>query len=351
MQPTANGNEERANILNGKLDRRSFIRGLSGASLSWLFGSGVAKAGQNVKKHGKDEQGTRVAVVNTDDRKEGVAKAISLLDLNSEFSDSEVLIKPNFNTADPFPASTHNETLIKVVEELRNRGASSITLGERSGPPSTEDVLADKGIYELAEDLEFDLINFDKLPEEDLPVQRPSKSHWNEGFRVARPILEADRIVSTPCLKTHQFGGVFTMSLKLSVGIVPRVGYNYMRELHPSSTKMRKMIAEINQVYSPDLILMDGMEVFTDGGPSSGERKRANLIVAGTDRVAVDAVGIAILKTLGSNEEIMGTDAFQQEQIKRAVELGLGVDDPEKINLVGNKKAQSRINEIRANLS
>lgn len=350
MQSAPNGNKEEANVLNEKLDRRSFIRGLSGASLTWLFGSRVARASQNDRKHGADAQGTRVAVVNTEDRKEGVEKAISLLDLNGEFKNSKVLIKPNFNTADPFPASTHNDTLIQIIEELRARGSGTITLGERSGPPPTENVLEDKGIYQLSEEMGFDLINFDKLAEEDLPLKKPERSHWKDGFRVARPILEADRVVSTCCLKTHQFGGEFTMSLKLSVGIVPRRGYNYMGQLH-SSTNMRKMIAEINQVYSPDLIVMDGMEAFTDGGPSSGERKKANLIVAGTDRVAVDAVGVAILKTLGSNEEIMGTDAFQQEQIKRAVELGLGVDSPEKINLIGNEEAQASINEIRTNLS
>ncbi len=342
--------KEESNNQSGKLDRRSFLRGLSGASLTWLLGARAAKAGQNDNKLGERPEKTRVAVVKTDDRKEGISKAISLLDLNGEFRDSEILIKPNFNTADPFPASTHNDTLVKIIDELRARGSYPITLGERSGPPPTEEVLEDKGIYQLSEEMGFDLINFDKLDEEDLPLQKPERSHWNDGFRVARPILEAERIVSTPCLKTHQYGGEFTMSLKLSVGIVPRAGYNYMSELHSSSTNMRKMIAEINQVYSPDLVVMDGMEVFTDGGPSSGERKRANLIVAGTDRIAVDAVGIAILKSLGSNEEIMGTDAFQQEQIKRAVELGLGVDGPEKIDLIGNDRAQASIKEIRANL-
>lgn len=350
MQFGANENKEKSNILSGRLDRRSFLRGLSGASLTWLFGARAANAGQKDREPEEGAQGTRVAVVKSDDRNLGVAKAISLLPLDDKFKDSDVLIKPNFNTADPFPASTHNDTLVKIIEELRNRGSGPITLGERSGPPPTDNVLEDKGIYQLSEDLGFDLINFDKLNEEELPLQKPDRSHWEDGFRVARPILEADRVVSTCCLKTHQFGGEFTMSLKLSVGIVPRRGYNYMSELH-SSPNMRKMIAEINQVYSPDLIVMDAMEVFTDGGPSSGERKRANLIVAGTDRIAIDTVGIAILKTLGSNEEIMGTAAFQQEQIKRAVELGLGIDNPEKINLIGNEDAQGSINEIRANLS
>ena len=337
-------------VLNRSMSRRSFLRATSAASISWVLGSNLVRAQEHSNSPDTGTTATAVSVIKTDSREKGIAKALSLLDLNEEFTAKEVLIKPNFNTADPFPASTHNKTLVKIIEELRNRGAGPITLGERSGPPATEEVLEEKGIYQLSEELGFDLINFDKLSKEDLPLQKPKYSHWKNGFRVARPILEAEKIVSTCCLKTHQFGGEFTMSLKLSVGIVPRRGYDYMGELH-SSSQMRKMIAEINQVYTPDLIVMDAMEVFTDGGPSSGKRKEANLIVAGTDRVAIDAVGVAILKSLGSNEEIMGTEAFKQEQINRAVELGLGVDGPEKINLVGNEHSEETISLIRRNLS
>ena len=113
---------------------------------------------------------------------------------------------------------------------------------------------------------------------------------------------------------------------------------------------MRKMIAEINQVYAPSLILMDGMEVFTDGGPMSGELKRVDIILAGTDRVAMDAVGLAVLKLLGSNDAIMHTKIFDQEQIARAVELKLGVWRPENIEIItdDNKSAEygGRLQEI-----
>ena len=77
-------------------------------------------------------------------------------------------------------------------------------------------------------------------------------------------MLDSECIVSTCCLKTHGFGGVFTMSLKLSVGITHK---RNMTELHSSFLSMRKMIAEINQAYKPSLILLDGIEAFADGGP------------------------------------------------------------------------------------
>ena len=48
----------------------------------------------------------------------------------------------------------------------------------------------------------------------------------------------------------------------------------------------------------------------------------------------VDAVGVAILKHLGSNEKIMGPQIFSQEQIARAAELGLGASSPSAIDLV-----------------
>jgi uncharacterized protein (DUF362 family) len=273
---------------------------------------------------------TTVSLVKTSDRAAGIRSAIGLLDTNP-VAGKHVLLKPNFNTADPYPASTHNDTLRHLVENLREMGAAGITIGERSGPTRTSGVMRAKGIYGLAEELGAGLVNFEDLPPGDWVRVKPPGSHWLRGFRVARPVLEAERVVTTCCLKTHGFGGVFTMSLKLSVGITHK---GDMAELHSSIRSMRKMIAEINQAYAPSLVLLDGIEAFTDGGPEAGTLKRADVIIAGTDRVAVDAVGLAVLKELGSNSTIMGTGIFKQQQLARAVELGLGVGGPAGIRIV-----------------
>jgi uncharacterized protein (DUF362 family) len=130
---------------------------------------------------------------------------------------------------------------------------------------------------------------------------------------VARPILESECLITTCCLKTHQFGGVFTLSLKNHVGVVPttRHGFNYMSELH-SSPHQRRLIAEINAPFKPDLVVLDGIEAFVDGGPANGRRANGNVFLASSDRVAIDAVGVAILKSLGSNNDIMNTKIFDQ---------------------------------------
>ena len=288
---------------------------------------------------------SRVAVVQTADRKEGVKNVLKTFGSNP-CKGKDVLIKPNFNTADPTPGSTHNDTLTALIEEIWGMGAKSVSLGERSYPP-TRQVMEDKGIQPLLEKLQVKVIDFDKLPDKDWVLIKPKGGHWPNGFRVARPILEAECLISTCCLKTHQYGGIFTMSLKLHVGVVPttRHGYDYMGQLH-GSPHQRRMIAEINQAFTPALVVLDGVDAFVDGGPASGKRAKGNLFLASNDRVAVDACGVAILKLLGSNQTIMSRPIFEQEQIARAVELGLGASSPVSIELVAESESVALRDQI-----
>lgn len=77
----------------------------------------------------------------------------------------------------------------------------------------------------------------------------------------------------------------------------------------------------------------------------TGTKKKADVILAGTDRIAIDAVGLSILKELGSNKAIMGKKIFEQEQIARAVELDLGVTRLEDIETVTDDEAGRRYSE------
>jgi uncharacterized protein (DUF362 family) len=276
---------------------------------------------------------SKVAFVKTEDRRIGVKSSISTLGIDP-VKNKDVLIKPNFNTADPTPGSTHNDTLMALVDEIWDMGAKSICLGERSYP-LTREVLDEKGILPLLKQKDVHVIDFDDLEQKDWVEFKPKDSHWENGFRIARPILEAECLISTCCLKTHQFGGVFTLSLKLHVGVVPtfRHGYPYMDELH-QSVYQQEMIAEINQPFSPDIIVLDGIDAFTDGGPMTGKRAKGNVFLASTDRVAIDAVGVAVLKTLGSNSAIMKRKIFDQRQIARASDLGIGVSSPSEIEII-----------------
>ena len=273
----------------------------------------------------------KVAIVRSEDRVKGIESAIDMIQFPSP-AGKRVLLKPNFNTADPTPGSTHNDTLRKLVEEMKARGASGITLGESCGPGETKTVMEQKGIPALSEELGFDIINFDELPQEGWVHFNPPGCHWQNGIDVAKPVVDAEYLLWTCCLKTHQFGGVHSMSIKLAVGVTKKD--SRFRDLHADDATIRLKIAEIHHGFKPDLIVMDGMEIFVDGGPMTGKRVQANVIVAGTDRIAIDAVGLAVLKNHGANEAIMSRKIFEQQQIARAVEMGIGVKGPDQIELV-----------------
>jgi len=291
---------------------------------------------------------SKVYLVSTDNRIVGTRRALEMVE-GLDFKDKKVIVKPNFNTADATPASTHNDTLVAIFKWLKEKEAEELTLAERSGPPLTVDVLKEKGIYKLQDQLGFNIINFDELTEKDYIHFNQEGLHWKNGFIIPKVIKEAEALVNTCCLKTHGFGGVISMSLKLAVGLVPRRGFPYMPELH-KSFQMGEMIAEINAAFTPDVTLMDGVEAFTAGGPATGCVKQAKVILASKDRVALDAAGLAVLKKMGSNNLIMNTPIFDQGQIKRAVELGLGAGSADEIEFVTedikSKKYAEELKEI-----
>ena len=328
------------------MNRRQFLKDAStamGATLfapSWL--NAVAFDQPSI---------SHVAFVKTTDRAAGVKRAIELLGME-KFRGKDLFIKPNFNSSDPTPGSTHEDTLVALMRQLKAMGAGPLTLGDRSGMGNTREVMGKKSAFQMGKELDAKVVVFDELGPDDWELIKLQDSHWEQGFALPRPVRKAGGIVQTCCLKTHRYGGHFTLSLKNSVGlaakVVPGNSYNYMRELH-SSAHQRHMIAEINTAYKPDLIVLDGVQAFTNGGPDQGKLVQSNVILAGTDRVAIDAVGVALLRHFGTTPEVSQGAIFEQEQIARAVQLKIGVSSPKQIELVtGDRESAEYAKQIRA---
>jgi uncharacterized protein (DUF362 family) len=268
-----------------------------------------------------------------------------------DFQGKRVLVKPNYNSADPAPGSTDHEVLIPTIQWLQAQGAGRLEVWDRSGMGDTHAVMKAKGIQGLAGDYGFEVSAFDDLDAEGWVKVSFEGSYWPDGFPIARPVLEADGVVSLCCLKTHRFGGHFTLSLKNSVGMVakkiPGENANYMNTLH-NSPNQRELIADINRAYTADLIVMDGINAFVSGGPEAGKSVHPGVILAGTDRVAMDAVGVAILRTFGSTPEVQNGAIFELPQIARAAALGVGIDSPEKLHIVTeDQESEAFASEIR----
>jgi uncharacterized protein (DUF362 family) len=347
--------------LHDTLNRRNLLRVMAGVSgvaagailstrARWTTAERAWAAEAPALKLGQ-MSGGRVALVKTTDRADGVRRALQLLATDG-LAGKRVLLKPNLNSADPSPGSTHPDTLRSLAGWLLESGAGQVTIGDRSGMGDTRQIMEQTGTFALGRELGLDVVVFDELQAADWAPARPNGSHWSRGFAVPRLLTDADAVVQTCNLKTHRFGGHFTLSLKNSVGLaakqVPGQGYNYMNELHGSRSQ-RQMIAEINAAYQPTLVVMDGVEAFTTGGPDRGKTAPAELILAGTDRIAIDAVGVAVLRLWGTTPEVSSGPIFGQAQIARAVELGLGVSAPGAIELItDDDTSRAYAAEIRA---
>ncbi len=271
------------------------------------------------------EDTSEVLLCDSSDRVAAVRSLLDRTDLTG-FRGKSVALKANFNSADAFPASTHPDTLAAIVTVLLEVGAKEITLTERSGMGATRETLEQLGIFDLSRRLGFRVVVLDEEPEEGWVKIERGRTHWSDGFYLPKVLLHADVVVQTCCLKTHRFGGQFTMSLKNSVGLVARKvpggSHDYMSELHRSPSQ-RLMVAEINGFYEVGLVVTDATEAFVDGGPDKGKKVKPSLMLASRDRVAIDAVGVAILRSFGASS-LAEQPIFELDQIRRAAELGLG---------------------------
>ncbi|MGD8507202.1 MAG: DUF362 domain-containing protein, partial [Candidatus Bathyarchaeota archaeon] len=245
-----------------------------------------------------------------------------------DLEEGYVLVKPNCNSHDPFPASTHPNTVRLVLRLLIEAGLQreQIVIGDMSGPAwlPTEATMKKIGIFSIAKEFGVGISLFEN--EEWVWIRPTEASSWSKGFRIAEKVYNASRIISLPCLKTHQFGGIFTLSLKNSVGVINPADRSILHK------KPGHRIAEINLAYTTDLIVLDGLQCFVTGGPAHGKEAASGIVIAGSDRVAVDAVGVAILK-FHKAEGIAGVKIKDHDQLTRAAEVGIGHLDANMISL------------------
>ena len=267
-----------------------------------------------------------VAIVRTEDRGRGIEEALRLmggLGRLVEGVQGEVVIKPNCNTDDPFPRNSHHETVRCIAEGLIAAGlpAERICVGDMSGRfrgLPTRNTMEEMGLRRVADELGIQLACFEE--EDWVTVRLPRASSWPDGVKIPRRIYEADRIVLTPIMRPHRTP-VFTIATKLSVGLIDPVGREWLH-WNRNQDFMNRMI-DINLAFTADLVITDGMEIYTDMRPPDGKIAKPGLIIAGSNRIAADAVAVCVMKQNGAHGMI---DAPVREHLtfKIGEERGLG---------------------------
>ena len=226
-----------------------------------------------------------------------------------------VLLKPNFNTADPFPASTDPEFLKAVTELVYEHGAGRVIIGDSSTMSAkTRKVMEDLKIFDLEKlNPAPQIVVFEEGNWVDKKIPN---GKYLTGVKVPEILGRVNKLILLPCLKTH-FLAQFTGSLKISVGFMKP-----FQRMNLHMSHLQEKIAELNTIINPDLIIMDGRKCFINKGPSEGEIREPGLILASTSRLALDIEGIKIIQSFDGNS-LSGIKPEDLPQIKRAIELNI----------------------------
>jgi uncharacterized protein (DUF362 family) len=240
----------------------------------------------------------------------GVEKAIKPGD--------RVLIKPNFNCSFALPLSTDRAFLAAAIELLQDAGAR-VTVGELSGRADwpTDKVFNNLKIQPVLDRYSVKFVNFEH--DEWVPIQ--VDGHYWRSYRVPRTILEAEKRVYLANMRCHS-SGRFSASLKLSVGWIDLQDRDYLHQEHETT---EPKIAELNLVWQPNLVLVDGRRS-TVSWAGRGDYVYPNVIMASGDMVAIDSEAVKILKQYPARNRL-DIELSEMGQLALAQAHGLGSMD------------------------
>jgi uncharacterized protein (DUF362 family) len=260
---------------------------------------------------------SRVAIVRGLDPIESTVKALEAImaDLNAVLSSERpILIKPNYITADhPSSGITTDSRVIEgVVRFLREHGKDNIVIGEGSGWTDTFTAFKVAGVDKVAERWNVRLIDLNS----DVFVEvYPPNPIALKKVKVAKTALEST-IISVPKLKLHRLATV-TLGIKNMMGALASKG-----SMH--NGKLNENIVDLASILKPILTVIDGI-IAGEGHETSGNPVEMNLVIAGADPVAVDAVGAAV----------MGISPTEVKHLVLAEKKGLGTYRLENIEIIG----------------
>jgi len=260
---------------------------------------------------------SRVVILKGTNPVETTVKALETIgsEVDSVLSGKKpVLIKPNYiNSRHPSTGITTDSRVIEgIVKFLRERQIREIIIGEGSGFADTFQAFKVAGVDTVAERWGVKLVDLNK--DEFVEVDPPNPLSLKK-VRVAKTALETT-IISVPKLKPHRFTTV-TLSLKNMMGALASKGSMHMGSLSEN-------IVDSASVLKPSIAVIDGI-IAGEGHETSGNPIEMNLVIAGTDPVAVDAVGAAV----------MGIEPTEVKHLLLAEKKGLGTCNLKEITVLG----------------
>jgi len=247
-----------------------------------------------------------------------------------------VTVKPNVlcGRQAEFGATVCPEIVEGLVELAYESGASQVFIAEASNMGIDTMWSFDKcGYKNVAKKTGAKLVDLKK----DVQVKVKINSKFYDNVELPKTILDSNVVINVPVLKTHNQTGVSVSLKNICVGIctdyVKRKMIHSIGLYQPLPDKLRNkgsrldyIISEFSAVIPTDLIIVDGFYGLQGiGAPIKGKPAYSKILIAGTNRVAVDAISCLV----------MGIDPLKIPHIKLSYLNKLGEINANKIEVIG----------------
>jgi uncharacterized protein (DUF362 family) len=197
-----------------------------------------------------------------------------------------VVVKPNigWDRTPEYAANTNPEVVAAVVRLCLEAGAKRVKVFDHpvSDPRRT---YKQSGIADAAAAAGAVVSFIDDRKFKDMQINGHSLKSWP----LYTEVFEADKVINVPIAKTHGLSKL-TLGMKNWMGVM---GGSRGR-IHQ---RVNESIVDLAMFIKPVLTILDAVRILTDNGPQGGnltDVKQINMVIAGTDAVAVDAFGATL---------------------------------------------------------
>ena len=254
-----------------------------------------------------------VSLVEALDIDKAVRESVELIGGLQLAPDKTVVIKPNVcNAKNPDGIVLTDFRVIKAVVDMVRENGNDLVIVESDNISGTAETRMEKsGLMQLLDDWGVDFLNLSHDDYQEYDVA-------DNVLRLPRTVLDADYFINIPKIKTCAHTLV-TLGIKNLYGIFQR---KKKSKLHKHLDEILPFLAE---TIRNDLVIVDGINCMEGNGPVIGNPVCLNILLAGQNVVAVDAVC----------SWLMGYDPAKIPHISRTAARGIGPITQDKIQVVG----------------
>jgi len=293
------------------MDRRTFLKDMGLGGLVAGLGPGL------LAQAPKPAAGPDLAFIVGDSPAKITKEALNVLGGMNKFvaKGDMVMIKPNigWDRTPEMAACTNPEVVKALVEMCLGAGAKKVVVMDNTTNQAQRCYMR-SGIQAAAKEAGADVPYVNERRIKKMAI----KGEWLKEWDVIQDFVEADKLINVPIAKHHSLCRV-TIGMKNWLGAIgdPR------NQLHQ---RLDEAEVDLSAFFKPTLTVLDAYRILVRNGPQGGrlsDTKLLKTVVAGTDYVAIEALGASFFDI----------PAAELPFLKLAGQRGLGELNWEKLRL------------------